>query len=578
MHRPLQNARNPAQLIHNSLGKPTQRGAIQEAAQHLLWNMRCAVFPFSILLLLLAPITGCSRLHKSPSSQVAIDPAYGSNVHILKDAWNWDVGFHYAHQGENIALIQLDNREPVHLIRLEQPGAYPEVYPLFPLTRNPFKALDLGGAVACTAGGAVLLASQKPKSAVFAAFAGAVANGLGVLTKPKKVYKRSYDFDGLEPIPIGNPSNPNLHIEGFHMRIPEGKHSWHYFQNMDRYHDDRVEFISASDESIQIEYSNLDEELNKVLIAQGFQPEPQEGMFQRGEAIEITGELIGVREHRVQNIVRYELETAWWLYNAFGIAGDTAHVTTSSNWALYNFSDPGFDRELISEAVVHSMFQSLASEAFNGKLNRIENLESEWTKDWYPIALSASAQPAGRISSALQSVVTVEASDGHGSGCIVSADGYIVTNYHVIADGADAYPIHFQNGENRTARVVRYHPVHDLALLKVDTTDLVPFHLNMSETINVGEAAYALGTPYDIDLGASVTKGIISGKRKDASRTLIQTDVSISPGNSGGALIDENGTLIGIINEKVLGMGVDGIGFAIPTNVIPDALKIEFNR
>ena len=102
--------------------------------------------------------------------------------------------------------------------------------------------------------------------------------------------------------------------------------------------------------------------------------------------------------------------------------------------------------------------------------------------------------------------------------------------------------------------------------------------MNFSESIDVGEPTYALGTPYAIDLGASVTKGIISGKRKDANRTLIQTDVSISPGNSGGALIDEQGTLIGIVNEKVLGMGVEGIGFAIPTHVLPDARKLEFNN
>ena len=540
--------------------------------------MRFASIRQSCVLLLAAGITGCSSLNNSTSTQVAIDPANGSNVRILKDAWNWDEGFHYAHQGDGMALIRLDNNEPVHLIRLEQPGAYPVVHPLFPEVRNPFKALDIGGALAFTAGGAVLFASDQPKGAAWGAFAGAVGNGLGLLSKPRKVYKNGYYFEELKPLPSGNPSNPALHIEGFHMRIPEGEHSWHYFQNMERYRDNRVEFVSASDESIEIEYSNLDEELNSVLVEQGFQPLPDEGMFQRGAAIEITGQLTGVREHRVQNIVRYELETAWWLYNAFGLASDTSHVTTSSNWALYNFSNPGFDRELISEAVVQAMFQSLDSDAFKGKLNRIENLESEWTKEWDPIALAAAEAPAGKVSAALQSVVTVEASDGHGSGCIISEDGYIVTNYHVIADGATAYSIHFQDGEKRTARVVRYHPVHDLALLKVEATGLAPFHLNQSETIDVGEAAYALGTPYAIDLGASVTKGIISGKRKDAHRTLIQTDVSISPGNSGGALIDEQGTLIGIVNEKVLGMGVEGIGFAIPTHVLPDALKLEFKN
>ena len=107
---------------------------------------------------------------------------------------------------------------------------------------------------------------------------------------------------------------------------------------------------------------------------------------------------------------------------------------------------------------------------------------------------------------------------------------------------------------------------------------MTPFALDLSETINVGEEAYAMGTPYDIDLGASVTKGIISGKRKDGERTLIQTDVSISPGNSGGALINAEGVLIGVVNEKVLGLGVEGIGFAIPTHVIEEALSIEFQN
>ena len=91
-----------------------------------------------------------------------------------------------------MALIRLDNNEPVHLIRLEQPGAYPEVHPLFPTARNPLKALDVGAAAACAAGGAVLLASDQPKGAAWAAFAGAVANGLGTLSKPRKVLPNAW--------------------------------------------------------------------------------------------------------------------------------------------------------------------------------------------------------------------------------------------------------------------------------------------------------------------------------------------------------------------------------------------------
>jgi S1-C subfamily serine protease len=224
------------------------------------------------------------------------------------------------------------------------------------------------------------------------------------------------------------------------------------------------------------------------------------------------------------------------------------------------------------------LFEALDSPAFVGKLNRIEDLEAEWTKSWESLTIDTPSEPIGKVSAAIPSVVTVSASDGHGSGCILSSDGYIVTNYHVIADGSLDYLIHFHDGSVLPATVVRYHPLYDLALLKVDTVGLTPFHVLTNGAIEVGEEAFALGTPYDIDLGASVTKGIISGKRKDGNRTLIQTDVSISPGNSGGALIDSDGTLIGVVNEKVLGTGVEGIGFAIPAAVLSEALMLEFKR
>jgi len=224
------------------------------------------------------------------------------------------------------------------------------------------------------------------------------------------------------------------------------------------------------------------------------------------------------------------------------------------------------------------MFLALENPTLEKRLGRIENLEKEWKKEWETISIPGNTKPAGKVAKALESVVTIAAADGHGSGCIVGTDGYIVTNQHVVSDTALTYTIYFNSGSIAEATILRYHPVYDLALLKVDTTGLQPFALDLSQSINVGEEAYAMGTPYDIDLGASVTKGIISGKRKDGERTLIQTDVSISPGNSGGALINSEGILIGVVNEKVLGLGVEGIGFAIPTHVIEEALSIKFER
>lgn len=542
--------------------------------------MRIASFSLYAMcgVLLLSCATGCSTFYRSTSSQIAINPSQGADVKILQDTWDWNEGFHYTHRGDGMAWLNLNNEESVHLIRLEQPGHFPVVHPLFPTSRNPLKSLDLGMAAGLTTVSVSASKRESPAPLFWGAAVSAVANAVGFFSGPKLVYEKAYFFPELDAVPKGNPANPPLKIEGFHMRIPEGQHSWHYFKNMEKYSANRVEFISASDESIDIEYSNLDEPLNALLQEQGFQPILEEGMFHRGEAIQLSGQLTAVEEHRVQNIVRYKIQTEWWIYNAFSLKTDTAKVTTESNWTLYNFSNPSFDRDLIAEATHRALFKALDSPAFVGKLNRIEDLEAEWTKSWESLTIDTPSEPIGKVSAAIPSVVTVSASDGHGSGCILSSDGYIVTNYHVIADGSLDYLIHFHDGSVLPATVVRYHPLYDLALLKVDTVGLAPFHVLTNGAIEVGEEAFALGTPYDIDLGASVTKGIISGKRKDGNRTLIQTDVSISPGNSGGALIDADGTLIGVVNEKVLGTGVEGIGFAIPAAVLSEALMLEFKR
>lgn len=478
-------------------------------------------------------------------------------------------------EGTDSVAIKLDNSETVHLIRAEKPGHYPIVYPVFPDYANPWKLLDLsltiGGAATAAAG----VAQDNRSMATGVGFFTGFLNAIGLFTPPKKVFARNYLIDPVKALPLASPDKPAIRIEGFHMHIPEGGHTWQYFQDMSQFSENRVEFVSASDEAVDIPYSNLDEDFSKKLIEQGFHSEAAEGMFKDDESILISGQLTEVKENRVQNIVCYQLITDWWVHNAYGMKTDTVHIESKSNWALYNFSNPGFDRELISEALTESMFNALEHPLLNESMQKLEDLEERWKSNWTPITLHPASTPAGKISSALSAVVTIDAEDGHGSGCILSPDGYIVTNHHVVSDPTLDYTVYFDNGKSLPATIVRFHPIYDLALLHVDTVGLQPFCVSLDESINVGEETFAMGTPYDIDLGASVTKGIISGKRKDGERTLIQTDVSISPGNSGGALVHTDGTLIGIVNEKVLGMGVEGIGFAIPTHLIEKALMVR---
>ena len=158
-----------------------------------------------------------------------------------------------------------------------------------------------------------------------------------------------------------------------------------------------------------------------------------------------------------------------------------------------------------------------------------------------------------------------------GSGVVVSGDGYILTNNHVV-DGADDIKVDLTDGRTMTAKVVGTDKPSDLALLKIDATDLHALALGNSDAVRVGDVVLAVGNP--LGFGQSVTMGIISakGRQTDASddsyENFLQTDAPINHGNSGGALVNTKGELVGI-NSQIASMsdGNIGIGFAIPANM-----------
>jgi serine protease Do len=164
---------------------------------------------------------------------------------------------------------------------------------------------------------------------------------------------------------------------------------------------------------------------------------------------------------------------------------------------------------------------------------------------------------------------------GIGSGVIVTKDGYILTNNHVV-DGADEVKIAMQDGREFTAKVIGRDPKSDVAVVKIDAKDLPAVPMADSEKVEVGDVVLAVGNPFGI--GQTVTTGIVSATGRAGAVGLdyedfIQTDAAINPGNSGGALVDAEGRLIGI-NTAILSRsgGNQGIGFAIPVNLARDVM------
>ena len=166
--------------------------------------------------------------------------------------------------------------------------------------------------------------------------------------------------------------------------------------------------------------------------------------------------------------------------------------------------------------------------------------------------------------------------EGQGSGFIVSSDGYILTNNHVVGD-ADAVLVQFQDGREFEARIIGSDRRSDVAVIKIDESDLPVLELGDSDALEVGEWVLAIGSPFG--LSHSLTAGIVSAKGRSSVgitdyENFIQTDAAINPGNSGGPLVDLNGRAVGM-NTAIFSRtgGYMGIGFAIPINMVRNIMN-----
>tara|TARA_B100001971_G_C18247652_1_gene575562 strand:- start:1879 stop:2754 length:876 start_codon:yes stop_codon:yes gene_type:complete len=183
---------------------------------------------------------------------------------------------------------------------------------------------------------------------------------------------------------------------------------------------------------------------------------------------------------------------------------------------------------------------------------------------------SAGDDFSGVIEDTINSIVSVLTDVSQGSGFIISNDGYIVTNYHVIED-ANSISITPYKKSSRSAELIGYDSSSDVALLKT-TGDYDYLDFGDSDNIDVGEKVIAMGNPYGLSF--SVTEGIVSALDRQGSagdEAYIQTDVPLNPGNSGGPLVNKQGKVIGINNFKI--GGAESLGFALESNEVVNIIN-----
>lgn len=204
----------------------------------------------------------------------------------------------------------------------------------------------------------------------------------------------------------------------------------------------------------------------------------------------------------------------------------------------------------------------------NSKVQTVE-VESDPFSDFFSDPFGFFGNPQGNGGKQRRSVRTPK-QQGSGSGVIISADGYIVTNNHVVAD-ADELTVTLNDNKEYSARIIGTDKASDLALIKIDGKNLPAITIANSDDIKVGEWVLAVGNPFN--LTNTVTAGIVSAKARslyqNGVESFIQTDAAINPGNSGGALVNTRGELIGINAMLYSQTGsFSGYGFAIPTSIM----------
>lgn len=238
--------------------------------------------------------------------------------------------------------------------------------------------------------------------------------------------------------------------------------------------------------------------------------------------------------------------------------------------------------DAVADAIETSYIELLNNSKFLDYLNKVKNQKNTYLNNENITYLNNTFKNVSNLKEAVAASVTIKRKDeGHGSGFVISSDGYIITNYHVIADKYESkyseIKVLLGNEEEEIdAKVIKIDKENDLALLKIDKLFNVAFLINNTPMFNKLEEVYAIGTPQFIKLEKTVNKGILSNYRKNEYVNLYQLSINVNAGNSGGALVDKNGKLIGVIESKLVGFATEGIGFAVPSNIIIEKLNLKY--
>jgi serine protease Do len=349
--------------------------------------------------------------------------------------------------------------------------------------------------------------------------------------------------------------------------------------------------ILLDEESKKIVYENtkLAENIYKTLNKIGYIDTVNQIFLDNNNTLALAGVITKYSTYKISakgipagtgyssySYAKAKIYITWYIKNSYGEKIDSIEDESYSGEFANGFiGSKGYD-PMYGDAAENSLYKLMKTPLFLKYIKIDSNFKIN-----DPIL--SMAKPTNIVTNAedatIASVIIKRKDKGHGSGFVISNDGYIITNFHVIADEFNNKTAEIKailsNGDEVPVKVIRYNKMRDIALLKVENTFEKAFFLSSEKTFKKLMDVYAVGTPKSLELGQSVSIGILSNERKRNNNNLLQLNMSINSGNSGGPLFDKYGVLHGIVTSKLVGQSTEGVAFAIPSYLVQDYLNLK---
>jgi S1-C subfamily serine protease len=338
----------------------------------------------------------------------------------------------------------------------------------------------------------------------------------------------------------------------------------------------------TKENSVQGIYEGITNDFKDILVKTGYVDTVNKIFRDDNNSIWIEGSLKNVNEFIGYQGDRFRVLGAnidWIIYNNFEEQIDSIRIYSYTDPLDLDYSTENNAKLIVKEVFEMSYLKLHENESFKKLMKSNSQLE-------IPSVQTKFDQPKGIVENVEQantaSVIIKRKDKGHGSGFAVSNDGYIITNFHVVAgkikDKTEKMSVILANGEEFPAEIVSYNRSKDLALLKINHNFEKAFLLKTTKEFKTMQEVYTIGTPKSIELGQSISMGIISSERKNNNNSLLQLGMSLNSGNSGGPVFAKSGVLVGVVRSKLIGSNTEGVAFAIPANEVIEALNILMNK